>query len=104
MKHIMFSYVAVCDIILFMTVGEVPKRLKGPVSKTGRRESVRGFEPLLLRHLQRIPQAILFSILPEVFPTFPPDVQFHYEYHRYPRLMHSFSYNPDSIPVQTAML
>lgn len=35
--------------IILPAHGEVPKRLKGLVSKTSRRESVRGFEPLLLR-------------------------------------------------------
>ena len=33
-----------------MRYGELPKRLKGAVSKTARRESVRGFKSLILRH------------------------------------------------------
>ncbi len=38
------------DHVIIIPAGDVPKRLKGPVSKTGRRASVRGFEPLRLRH------------------------------------------------------
>lgn len=37
-------------IYSYMHYGELPKRLKGAVSKTARRESVRGFKSLILRH------------------------------------------------------
>ena len=38
-----------------MHYGELPKRLKGAVSKTARRESVRGFKSLILRHGKEMP-------------------------------------------------
>ena len=37
--------------------GEIPKWPKGPVSKTGRGESLRGFDSLFLRHKQLKPLA-----------------------------------------------
>ncbi len=42
-------------IYSYMHYGELPKRLKGAVSKTARRESVRGFKSLILRHPCKMP-------------------------------------------------
>ena len=50
--------------ILMNAFGELPKRLKGTVSKTVRRASVRGFKSLILRHhktrLPMIPAVLFF--------------------------------------------
>ena len=49
-------------IYSYMHYGELPKRLKGAVSKTARRESVRGFKSLILRHRKEMPFLGLFLI------------------------------------------
>ena len=46
--------------IISLAYGGVPKRLKGLVSKTSRRESVRGFESPLLRFLRDCCQTAVF--------------------------------------------
>lgn len=47
--------------ILLLASGELPKRLKGAVSKTARRESVRGFKSLILRHTDQKSRSVCFS-------------------------------------------
>lgn len=105
-----YPFTTLFDII--STTGEVPKWLKGLVSKTSRRESVQGFKSLLLRyellsnsffysHQKR--SCVLTQLLLITIPTLPLNELAHYVYHQYLHPNHSSFGNLDSIPAQTAM-
>ena len=53
-------FITVFYVILLFAIGELPKRLKGAVSKTARRESVRGFKSLILRHHRKNAESSAF--------------------------------------------